>query len=172
MNKLTRAVVAEAAFAFGFLLLGLFVLYDAVTLEQPGVYSVISPKTFEYIIGGFATFVAILLIIEVARGKYGIAEGTEPGDKFLPPDIKTMAIVIAAMLIHIFLIESAGYIAAAAVTFYMVTFAFGSRKFVKDILLSFTFAVVVYFVFSKGLRIFLPDGFFENLLGLAREVEG
>lgn len=172
MNKLTRAVVAEAVFAFGFLLLGLFVLYDAITLEQPGVYSVISPKTFEYIIGGFATLVALMLITEVVRGKYGVAEGTEPGDKFLPPDIKTMSIVIAAMLIHIFLIESAGYIAAAAVTFYMVTFAFGSRKYVKDLLLSFTFAVVVYFVFSKGLRIFLPDGFFENLLGLAREVEG
>jgi putative tricarboxylic transport membrane protein len=83
-----------------------------------------------------------------------------------------MSIVIGSMLLHVFLIESAGYIAAATVTFYGITFAFGSRKFLKDIAISFIFAVVVYFVFSKGLRIFLPDGFFENLLGLAREVEG
>lgn len=172
MTKVTRAVIAEGVFALGFLLLGLFVLFDAYTLEEPGVFSVVSPKTFEYIIGGFATFVGLLLISEVARGKYGVAEGTEPGDKFLPPDIKTMVIVIGSMALHIFLIESAGYIAAAALTFYGVTFAFGSRKFVKDIAISFIFAVVVYFVFSKGLRIFLPDGIFENLLGLAREVEG
>lgn len=172
MTKITRAVVAEYAFAVGFLLLGLFVLYDAFTLEEPGVYSVVSPKTFEYIIGGFATLVGVLLLTEVVRGKYGVAEGTEPGDKFLPPDIKTMSIVIGSLLLHVFLIERAGYIAAAALTFYGVTFAFGSRKFIKDIALSFVFAVTVYFVFSKGLRIFLPDGFFENLLGLAREVEG
>jgi len=172
MTKVTRAVVAEGVFALGFLLLGLFVLYDAVTLEEPGVYSVVSPKTFEYIIGGFATFVGLLLIIEVIRGKYGIAEGTEPGSAFLPPDIKTMTIVIGSMLLHIVLLEPAGYIAAAALTFYGVTFAFGSRKFIKDMAISFVFAVIVYFVFSRGLRIFLPDGFFENLLGLAREVEG
>jgi putative tricarboxylic transport membrane protein len=172
MTKVTRAVIAEGVFALGFLLLGLFVLFDAFTLEEPGVFSVVSPKTFEYIIGGFATFVGLLLISEVARGKYGVAEGTAPGDKFLPPDIKTMVIVIGSMALHIFLIEPAGYIAAAALTFYGVTFAFGSRKFVKDIAISFIFAVLVYFVFSKGLRIFLPDGIFENLLGLAREVEG
>ena len=172
MTKVTRAVVAEAVFALGFLLLGLFVLYDAFTLEEPGVYSVVSPKTFEYIIGGFATVVGGLLILEVSRGKYGVAEGTEPGQEFLPPDVKTMSIVIGSMLLHIFLIEPAGYIAAATLTFYGVSFAFGSRKFIKDIALAFIFGVVVYFVFSKGLRIFLPDGFFENLLGLARETQG
>ena len=172
MTKVTRAVVAEAVFALGFLLLGLFVLYDAFTLEEPGVYSVVSPKSFEYIFGGFATVVGGLLILEVSRGKYGVAEGTEPGQEFLPPDVKTMSIVIGSMLLHIFLIEPAGYIAAATLTFYGVSFAFGSRKFIKDIALAFIFAVVVYFVFSKGLRIFLPDGFFENLLGLARETQG
>lgn len=172
MTKLTRAVVAEGVFALSFLLLGLFVLFDAYTLEEPGVFSVVSPKTFEYIIGGFATFVGLLLISEVARGKFGLAEGTEPGAKFLPPDIKTMAIVIGSMMMHIILIEPAGYIAAAAFTFYGISFAFGSRKFLKDIAIAFAFAIIVYFIFSKGLRIFLPDGIFENLLGLAREVEG
>ena len=172
MKKVTRAVVAEGVFALGFLLLGLFVLWDAFTLEEPGVYSVVSPKTFEYIIGGFATFVGLLLLIEVVRGKYGVAEATEPGDPFLPPDIKTMVIVIGSLLLHIFLIESAGYIFAAALTFYGVAFAFGSRKYVKDIAISLIFAISVYVVFSKGLRIYLPDGFIENLLGLAKEVEG
>ena len=82
MIKVTRAVLAEAIFALAFLLLGLFVLYDAFTLEEPGVYSVVSPKTFELIIGFFTTFVALLLIIQVLRGKLGIAEGTEVGGGF------------------------------------------------------------------------------------------
>jgi len=85
MIKVTRAVLAEAIFALAFLLLGLFVLYDAFTLEEPGVYSVVSPKTFELIIGFFTTFVALLLIIQVLRGKLGIAEGTEAGAAQLRP---------------------------------------------------------------------------------------
>ena len=172
MTKVTRAVLAEAIFAFAFLLLGLFVLYDAFTLEEPGVYSVVSPKTFELIIGFFTTFVALLLVILVLQGKLGVAEGTEPGSAHLRPDIKTMSILLASILLHIILLEPAGYIATASLTFFGVAYAFGSRKFLKDILIAFAFAVIVYFTFSKGLRIFLPDGIFENLLGLARKVEG
>ena len=172
MTKLTRAVVAEAVFALGFLLLGLYVLYSAFTLEEPGVYSAVSPKTFAYIIGVFTTIVGLLLVIEIAKGNYGVPEGTEVGDPFLPPDIKTMSIVIVSIALHIVLIESAGYIAAAVVAFYGVTFAFGSRKILKDLIISFIFAVVVYVVFSRGLRIFLPEGFFEDLLRLSRKVEG
>jgi len=76
---------------------------------------------------------------------------------------------LTSIALHILLIQRAGYIAAAAIAFYGVSFAFGSRKFLKDILVAFVFAITVYVVFSKGLRIFLPEGFFENLLGLARK---
>jgi len=168
--KITRAALTELAFATLFLLLGLFVLYDAFTLEEPGIYSVVSPKTFAYIIGGFTSLVGVWLIIEVLLGKRGVAEGTERGDSFLPPDVKTMSIVLGVMLLHVALLERIGYIAAASIVFYGITFAFGSRKYVKDILISFCFAVVVYIVFSKGLRIFLPEGFFEDLLRLSRPV--
>jgi len=170
--RTTRAVLAEALFALAFLLLGLFVIYDALTLPEPGVYSAVSPKTFALIIGFFTTSVAAFLLIEVLRGRLGVAEGTERGDPFLPPDIRTMSIVLLAILLHVVLLERAGYILAATLTFFMVTFAFGSRKFLKDFVISFLFAVIVYIVFSKGLRIFLPDGFIEDLLNLSRKVEG
>lgn len=169
MKKLTRAAISELIFSASFLLLGFFVLYSAFNLEEPGVYSVVSPKTFALIIGVFTSVVGLLLVVEVIRGKYGVPEGTEVGDPFLPPDFKTIGIVLASIALHIFLIERAGYIAAAMVSFYGVTFAFGSRKFVKDVLVSIVFAITVYFVFAKGLRIYLPEGFFEDLLGLSRK---
>ena len=169
MQRTSRAVISELAFATLFTLLGLFVLYDAYTLEESGVYSAVSPKAFEYIIGSFATLIGVLLLVEVARGKYGIPEGTDPRAPLLPPDIRTMSIVITSMTAHIFLIERIGYIAAATITFFGVAYAFGSRKILKDIFISLIFAVVVYVVFSKGLRIFLPEGLFENLFNLSRE---
>lgn len=169
MQRPTRAVRAEFAFAILFTLLGLYVLYDAFTLQESGVYSVVSPKTFAYIIGAFATSVGLILLLEIARGRFGIAEGTDASSPFLPPDIKTMSIVIGSMALHILLLERIGYIAAAVIAFYGITYGFGSRKFLKDILISFIFAVTVYVVFSKGLRIFLPEGFFEDLFNLSRK---
>lgn len=171
-RRLARAARTEFAFAILFTLLGLFVLYDAYTLEESGVYSVISPKTFEYMIGTFATLVGIVLIIEVLRGKLGIAEGTDIDSTFVPPDIKTMSIVLGSMAVHVALIEKVGYIAAATITFFSVAYAFGSKKFLKDLIISFLFATLVYVVFSKGLRIFLPEGFIEDMLRLSRPEAG
>lgn len=172
MKKVIRAVRTEFLFSLSFVLLGIFVLYDAATLEESGVYSAVSPKAFEIIIGSFATLVGAFLLWEVVRGKLGIPEGTNPGDTFLKPDLLTMSIVLGAILLHAIFLEKTGYIAAATFTFYSVAFAFGARKFIKDFLIAFAFAVIVYITFSRGLRIYLPEGFIEDILQLSRPKAG
>ena len=54
---------------------------------------------------------------------------------------------------------------AATTSFWGVAFAFGSRKFLKDIAISLIFALTVYFAFTKGLQIQLPSGFFDGITG-------
>jgi putative tricarboxylic transport membrane protein len=75
-----------------------------------------------------------------------------------------MAIVATAIGLHVVLLEIAGYVIAATVCFWGVTYAFGSRRILKDLAISAVFAVIVYFSFSKGLNINLPSGFFEGIL--------
>jgi hypothetical protein len=77
---------------------------------------------------------------------------------------KTMAIVASAIGLHVILLETAGYVIAATVCFWGVAYAFGSRKILKDLVISAVFAVIVYFSFSKGLNINLPSGVFEGIL--------
>jgi len=112
----------------------------------------------------FATLVGLGLIIDVLRGNHGIPDGDEPGDAFTPLNLKTMAIVATAIGLHVILLEIAGYVIAATVCFWGVAYAFGSRKILKDLCISATFALVVYFSFSKGLNINLPSGFFDGML--------
>jgi putative tricarboxylic transport membrane protein len=75
-----------------------------------------------------------------------------------------MAIVAAAIGLHVVLLEIAGYVIAATVCFWGVAYAFGSRKILKDFFISALFALIVYLSFSKGLNINLPSGFFEGIL--------
>ena len=134
-------------------------------MEVPQGSSIISPQTFPYIVATFTSLVGIGLITQVLRGRLGTPEGDEPGDPFLGANFKTMATISTAIALHVILLEIAGYVIAATVCFFGVAYAFGSRKYMKDLGISLAFALVVYFSFTKGLNINLPSGFFEGVFG-------
>jgi putative tricarboxylic transport membrane protein len=75
-----------------------------------------------------------------------------------------MGIVAAAIGMHVILLETAGYVLAATVCFWGVAYAFGSRRILKDFLISAVFASIVYLAFSRGLNINLPAGIFDGIL--------
>jgi putative tricarboxylic transport membrane protein len=92
-----------------------------------------------------------------------VPEGTEPGDQFVPADFKTMSLVVAGIAGHVILLEKLGFVIAATVSFYLVAYAFGARKIVKDLAIALAFSIITYFAFTEGLNIRLPQGILENL---------
>ena len=134
-------------------------------MDVPQGSSIISPQTFPYMVSAFTTLVGLGLIMEVLRGRLGTPEGDEPGAPFTGANFKTMAIIATAIALHVILLEIAGYVIAATVCFFGVSYGFGSRKYLKDLGISLAFALIVYFAFTKGLNINLPSGFFEGVFG-------
>jgi len=132
-------------------------------MDVPQGSSIISPQTFPYMVSAFTTLVGLGLIMEVLRGRLGTPEGDEPGSPFMGANFKTMAIIATAIALHVILLEIAGYVIAATVCFFGVSYGFGSRKYLKDLGISLAFALIVYFAFTKGLNINLPSGFFEGV---------
>lgn len=134
-------------------------------MDIPQGNTVVSPRTFPYIVAAFVCFVSVGLFTDILRGKSGVPEGDEPGDPFKRPDYKTMAIVMCAIGGYVVLLEKAGFIIAAMASFWGVTYAFGSRKYLKDLVISALFSVIVFFAFTRGLKITLPAGLFESISG-------
>ena len=134
-------------------------------MDIPQGSSIVSPQTFPYMVAAFTSIVGLVLILDVLRGRLGTPEGDEPGDPFVGANFKTMAIIATAIGLHVILLEIAGYVIAATVCFFGVSYGFGSRKYLKDFGISLAFALVVYFSFTKGLNINLPSGFFKGVLG-------
>ena len=134
-------------------------------MDVPQGSSIVSPQTFPYMVAVFTSLVGFFLIVDVLRGRLGTPEGNEPGDPFVGANFKTMAIIAAAIALHVILLEIAGYVIAATVCFFGVAYGFGSRKYLKDLGISLVFALVVYFSFTTGLNINLPSGFFSGVLG-------
>lgn len=163
--KISKQAKGELVFASSLFLLGLFVAWDTSRMDVPQGSSIISPQTFPYMVSAFTTLVGLGLIMEVLRGRLGTPEGDEPGAPFMGANFKTMAIIVTAIALHVILLEIAGYVIAATVCFFGVSYGFGSRKYLKDLGISLAFALIVYFAFTKGLNINLPSGFFEGVIG-------
>jgi putative tricarboxylic transport membrane protein len=165
LNKVTKHGKSELAFASSLFLLGIFVVWDTSKMDIPQGSSIVSPQTFPYMVAAFTSLVGLVLILDVLRGNHGTPDGDEPGDPLIPVNYKTLLIVSAAIGLHVILLETAGYIIAATICFLGVAYGFGSRKIFKDLIISFAFAVIVYFSFTKGLNINLPSGVFEGMFG-------
>jgi putative tricarboxylic transport membrane protein len=163
--KISKQAKGELVFASSLFLLGIFVAWDTAGMDIPQDNSIVSPQTFPYMVALFTSLVGLTLIVDVLRGRLGIPEGNEPGDPFVGANFKTMAIIAAAIGLHVILLEIAGYVIAATVCFFGVAFGFGSRRYLKDLGISLVFALIVYFSFTKGLNINLPSGFFSGVLG-------
>jgi len=131
----------------------------------PDGTSVISPKSFSYVIGSFLVITSVLLISEILRGNSGVPESTEASDPFQKADFKTMAQVVAAISANVILLDLLGFIVAATASFWGVAYAFGARKYLKDLMIAIIFSVIVYFGFTQGLNINLPAGIFADLTG-------
>ncbi len=131
----------------------------------PDGTSVISPQSFSYAIGLFLSVVSVALFITVWNGNAGVPEGTEPGDPFQRADFATMGQVAGAIAAFVILLDKAGFIIAAMTSFFGVAYAFGARKYFKDFIVALVFSTIVYFAFTKGLKINLPAGIFDGITG-------
>ncbi len=158
-----KEIKGELAFASSLLILGLVVLYDTKNMLVPPASGTIGPQIFPYLVCGFLIFVSIGIIIQILRGNLGQPEGTEFGDTIDKTDFKTLLIVAGAMATYPLLIERAGFIVASTFAFFGVSFAFGAKNILKNLVVSVLFSAIVYFSFTRGLNVNLPSGILGGL---------
>jgi putative tricarboxylic transport membrane protein len=62
------------------------------------------------------------------------------------------------------LFEIAGFVPTAAILFFSVAFGFGSRRYLRDILIGVALSLVAYVGFVHALGLRLPAGILEGVL--------
>ena len=144
-------------------LLGLIVFWDTWRTELPAFNLTISPKVFPYAIASLLMLLSAILFIAVFRGDIATPEGVEPGNPIEKTDYKTFGIVLGSLLAFLLLIERAGFIIAASITFFGVTVAFGNKKHWRSAIFGTLFITIVYLSFTRFLNVQLPAGIFKGL---------
>jgi putative tricarboxylic transport membrane protein len=162
LKKVSQAGKGELVFAGALFLVSLVVFWDTHRLVLPTNNTIVSPRTFPYAVATLLLVASIGVAIEVLRGRAGVPEGTNPTEPFQKADLRTMAIIIFSIGLHVFLLERTGYIISAAISFWGVAYAFGAKKIVRVGAISLFFATLVYFSFTNLLDIQLPQWVLEE----------
>ena len=95
---------------------------------------------------------------QVLRGKVGQAEESEDLDVTAKTDWVALAKLVGFVVLHIFLIEPAGWPVAAAVLFSGAAWSLEAKPLWKAIVVSVILALVLQYVFGGLLGVSLPPG--------------
>ena len=81
-----------------------------------------------------------------------------------PSDWRTVLPLIAAFVVNILIIDIAGWVISGALLFYGSVWALGSRRYVRDAIISLALSLATFYGFYLGLGIRLPAGFLTGVL--------
>ena len=145
--------------------IGLAVLVDASGLEEGlGRSGPVGPKAIPYAIGAALVAAALWLAVDVLRGGRGEQESGEDVDLSHGSDWRTLGVLFGALLVNTLLIERVGWPVSGAVLFFGSAYALGSRRVVRDVVLSFALSIGSWYLFVLGLDIELPVGLLNGIL--------
>ena len=162
--KLPQGAKSELTFVGSHFALGLLVFWDTARSEIPAFNLTVSPKVFPFAIALVLMTLCAILFIRILRGDIATPEGLEPGDPIEKSDYKTFSIVLASLFAYLLLIERAGFVIAALVTFFGITVAFGNKRHGRSIFFGAIFILLIYISFTKFLHVSLPAGILKGFL--------
>lgn len=84
-------------------------------------------------------------------------ESKEPANKSFP--LKEFLPILLAFVLYLMLLRTLGFILDTILLSLFCLFYVNKEKVVRNIVFSFTFSILVYLLFAKILKIFLPTGF-------------
>ena len=158
----TKQTISGAGLAIG---LGLIALasvigFETMQMQVPPSYARVGPHIFPYIIAIGMALTGAHIAWKSYRSEDDVAEIADAG----PTDWKSVAIIAAGLIAHMNLLKPLGFVPAGLILFWCVAFAFGSRRYGRDIIVGLLLALFAYIGFTYGLGLQLPPGILKGLL--------
>jgi putative tricarboxylic transport membrane protein len=163
-----RRSAAEIALSVGVLGLGIGVAIGTALLPSEGGYARIGPNFVPGVVAGGLIVVGVWLLYEALTGGWRDREDDSPearGEHAFDPG--AFLWVTAGLFAHMILIGTAGFVIAGAVLLVCVARGFGSRRWLRDLVIGFVLALGAFLFFVKFLNVNLPGGWLTPLLGVA-----
>lgn len=153
-----RIILGDLGMSLGVIALGIFFLVGAFDIGGLGGYSQIGPRFFPFLVAAGLLLCGALLLVQALRGKHAPAEESEDVDPEARVNWWPVALLGVALTVDILLIEIIGFVLSSTLLFWGAAFGFGSRRYLRDILIGLVLTSVVYLAFTRLLDLNLPAG--------------
>ncbi len=149
--------------------LAIYLTVGITTMEIPEGAKTPGPTFFPIILAVCAYVLAGLLAVQALRTPEVADSGQEQIEVTgrthrTHSDWKALGTTLAAFLAFSLLLVPVGWILAAALLFWLISWALGSKRPVFDLGLSLVFSSAIQVAFSVGLGLNLPPGLMEGIL--------
>lgn len=156
MNGSHSRSVAGLLIGLGLIAIAAVIAVDAMHMRVPPVHAKVGPRLFPLLVScGLALSGAAIAWQAWTRAFLVEAQDTDWG---------AVAIIAAGLVLQINLLKPLGFIPAAIILFMSVSFAFGSRRFLRDGVVAVVLATVTYLAFTRLLGLQLPAGLLKGLV--------
>lgn len=158
----TKETISGAGLAIG---LGLIAIasvigFETMQMQVAPSYARVGPQIFPYIIAIGMAITGAHIAWKSYRGEDEAAEIEDAG----PTEWKSVALIAAGLIAHMNLLKPLGFVPAGVILFWSVAFAFGSRRYGRDVLVGLLLVLFAYAGFTYGLGLQLPQGLLKGWL--------
>jgi putative tricarboxylic transport membrane protein len=144
------------------LALAIYLTVGITTMAVPEGAEAPGPKFFPTLLAGGLYTLVVLLVVQHFRTPVASEPGETAGRS--GSNWRSLGAVLVAFAGFAVVLQPAGWIFSAALLFWLVSRALGSRRTYFDIGLSLVFSCVIQIAFSAGLGLNLPPGLLEGVL--------
>jgi putative tricarboxylic transport membrane protein len=140
-------------------ILGALVAWSTSQMRVPPMHAKVGPQVFPYFAAAALAFLGLCFILQALRsGSEKLAADAEHTEWV------SLAFILVGFAIEIALIKPLGFILSSALLFLCVSIGFGSRNYVRDVIVALLLSSAAYFTFTKLLNLQLPAGILGGLI--------
>lgn len=148
--------------ALSSILIALFLIRDEYNMPNPNIQQTIGPSFMPIAILVALIFSALLILVtsfRAARKPEGAgAAPAEPPVKTTAGQYKIMAMVILGLLVYAVMLVPVGFIISTTLLILWETQLFQKGKWIRNLVVSIPFSIIVYYLFVRVLEVMLPMG--------------
>jgi putative tricarboxylic transport membrane protein len=134
--------------------LGALAIVQGLSVESGG-YTAVGPGVFPVIVGtGLVVFGSLFLMRTTLRPDEHIAR--RAGAEEAATNWRSTGAIVAALSVYAFALDLLGYVVATVLFFCAVARVLGSRRLVRDVVLSGAMSALLYYAFTQVLGVRLP----------------
>lgn len=154
--KLSRRPDGAALFIAVILaVIAVVIIWQMSMMRLPPIQQRVGPTVFPYAIAIALLLLSIGTLVSALRGSFPAREKT---------NLAPILWIVSGLLAQIMLLSSAGFAISTGVMFAFTAKGFGRGKLWQTIPIGTVFALIVWFIFARGLQLSLPSGPLERLL--------